>query len=156
MIEINIPSYKKVNIENVVFDYNGTLATDGELIEGIKEKLADISELVNIYVITADTFGTVRGNFRDIEVEVKIISRDNGILDKLNFVKELGCESTIAVGNGNNDELMLKESAIGVCVLGEEGLATKALLSSDIMLRNINDFFDMIINKKRIIASLRK
>ena len=156
MIEVNIPSYKKVYIENVVFDYNGTVATGGRLIDGIKEKLVDISKLVNIYIITADTFGTVRENFKDIDVEVKIISKENGAADKLNFLKELGSDRTIAVGNGNNDELMLKESTIGVCVIGEEGLATKALLASDIVLKDVKDLFEMIKNKGRMIATLRK
>lgn len=156
MIEVNIPSFKKISIENVVFDYNGTLAVDGRLIDGIKERLIDISKIVNVYIITADTYGTVRENFKNIDIKVEIISKENGSIDKLNFVKKLGCGSTIAVGNGNNDELMLKESAVGVCILGEEGLATKALLASDIVLKNINDLFEMITNKKRIIAALRK
>ncbi|SHJ47410.1 HAD family hydrolase [Paramaledivibacter caminithermalis] len=156
MIEINIPYYKKVNIENIVFDYNGTLAVDGRLIDGLKEKLCFISKLVKVYIITADTFGTVKENFRDIDVEVKIITKENGTMDKLNFIKELGSDRTIAVGNGNNDQLMLKESVIGFCILGDEGLSTKALLSSDVVLKDIKDFFDIIINQKRIIATLRK
>lgn len=156
MLEVNIPSYKTVYIENVVFDYNGTVAAGGRLIDGIKEKLVDISRLVNLYIITADTFGTVGENFKDVDVEVKIISKDNGADDKLNFIKKLGADRTIAVGNGNNDELMLKESIIGVCVIGEEGLATKALLASDIVLRDVKDLFEMITNKDRIIATLRK
>jgi len=156
MLKIKIPSYKEIEVENVVFDYNGTLALDGKPIEGIKEKLIEVSKMVNVYIITADTFGTVRESFRDIEVEVKIISKENGALDKLNFIKKLGSDKTIAVGNGNNDELMLKESVIGVCILGGEGLATRALLASDIVLKDIKDFFSMIVNTGRIIATLRK
>lgn len=156
MIEVKIPSYKQINIENVVFDYNGTLALDGNLIDGIKEKLIEASKMVNLYIITADTFGTVRKNLEDIEVEVEIITKENGSLDKLSFIKKLDSNKTIAVGNGNNDELMLKESVIGVCILGEEGLAKKALLASDIVLKDIKDFFGLIGNTGRIIATLRK
>ncbi|WP_432661791.1 ATPase P [Wukongibacter baidiensis] len=156
MIKIDIPSYKKIEIENVVFDYNGTLAVDGRLIDGIKEKLIEASKAVNVYVVTADTYGTVRENFKDVELNVKVISQENGTLDKVSFIRELGKDKTIAIGNGNNDELMIKESAIGVCILGDEGLATRSLIASDIVLKDINDFFDMIMNKKRIIANLRK
>jgi soluble P-type ATPase len=156
MIEVNIPSYKKIYIENVVFDYNGTLAEGGRLIAGIKEKLVDISRLANIYIITADTFGTVEENFKDMDVEVKIISRENGTVDKLNFIRELGSYRTIAVGNGNNDTLMLRESTIGICVIGPEGLATKALLASDIVVKDIRDLFEMIKDISRIIATLRR
>lgn len=156
MIKVDIPSYKEVEIKNLVFDYNGTLAVDGILIEGVLEKLIEASKRVKIYVITADTYGTVRENFKDVEIEVKIISQENGSIDKLNFIKELDPGKTIAVGNGNNDELMLKESAIGVAILGEEGLSTKALLASDIVVRDIMNLFDIIANGKRIIANLRK
>lgn len=156
MIELNIPGYKKINIDNIVFDYNGTLAVDGRLMESIKEKLIEISKYVKPYIITADTFGTVRKNFEDIDVEIKIISKENGSIDKLNLIKQLGANSTIAVGNGNNDELMLRESVIGVSILGSEGLSTKALLASDIIINDIKDIFDMIINKKKMIATLRK
>lgn len=156
MIELNIPCYKKINVDNIVFDYNGTLAVDGRLIDGIKEKLVEISKLVKPYIITADTFGTVKKNFEDIDVEIKIISKENGSMDKLNFIKQLGANITIAVGNGNNDELMLRESVIGVSILGKEGLSTKALLASDMVINDIEDIFDMIISEKRMIATLRK
>lgn len=156
MIKLNIPCYKKINIDNIIFDYNGTLAVDGRLIDGIKERLVEISKYVKPYIITADTFGTVRENFKDIDVEIKIISKENGSMDKFNLVKELGFERTIAVGNGNNDELMLRESVIGVGILGEEGLSSKALLASDIIIKDVKDIFDMITNKKRMIATLRK
>lgn len=155
-LEIDIPSYKKIRIENVVFDYNGTLAVDGKMIDGIKEKLIEAAKLLKVYIVTADTYGTVRKNFQDIDIEIKIVSKENGAVDKLEFIRELGQDRTIAVGNGNNDELMLKESAIGICILEEEGLAVRALLASDIMIRDINDLFYMLANKKRIIASLRK
>lgn len=156
MLEIDIPLFKKLNIENIVFDYNGTIAEDGDLIKGIKENLIDISNILNIYIITADTYGTVQKNFADINVNVEIISKENGTLDKVNFIKKIGAEKTIAVGNGNNDELMLKESAVGIAILGNEGLATKAMLASDLILKDINDLFDMIKNKNRLIATLRK
>lgn len=156
MIKVDIPSYKKLEIENLVFDYNGTLAVDGKLVEGVMDKLIKASKRVKVYVITADTYGTVKENFKDVDIEVKIISQENGSIDKLNFIKELGSDKTIAVGNGNNDELMLKKSAVGVAVLGEEGLSTNALLASDVLIKNIMNLFDMIANEKRIIANLRK
>jgi len=61
----------------------------------------------------------------------------------------------IAVGNGNNDSLMLKTAKIGVCILQEEGASSKALLNSDIVLKDIKDFFEIINKPKRLIATLR-
>lgn len=156
MLKIEIPAYKNLKIQNIVFDYNGTLAEDGELIYGVKNKLKEISNSLNVYIITADTFGTVKKNFEDIKVQVEIISKENGTKDKVDFIKEIGADRTIAVGNGNNDELMLKESAIGIAILGNEGLATKTMIASDLIIKDINDLFDLIKNKNRLIATLRK
>ena len=35
MIEIDIPGYKTLHLEHLVLDYNGTLAVDGVLIDGV-------------------------------------------------------------------------------------------------------------------------
>ncbi len=59
MLEIEIPGKGKINIENIVFDYNGTLALNGKLDEKAKSYLLKLKELVDIYILTADTYGTV-------------------------------------------------------------------------------------------------
>jgi soluble P-type ATPase len=58
MIKIEIPGYGNQELMNLMLDLNGTLAVDGELINGVKERLNNLSELLDIYVVTADTFGT--------------------------------------------------------------------------------------------------
>ena len=54
MIKINIPGFGQINIEHVVFDYNGTIAMDGELIKGVKEGLA-LSSLLAADLMVKDT-----------------------------------------------------------------------------------------------------
>ena len=34
MITVNIPGYRKIELEHLVLDHNGTLACDGKLLEG--------------------------------------------------------------------------------------------------------------------------
>ena len=51
MISIDIPGFKKTDIEHVVFDYNGTIARDGELIKGVREGIAKFSSQLNFHVI---------------------------------------------------------------------------------------------------------
>ena len=43
MVEINIPGYGMLRLEHLVMDYNGTLAVDGRLIDGVKEALNRIA-----------------------------------------------------------------------------------------------------------------
>ena len=54
MISIDIPGREHpLEIEALVLDYNGTIAKDGALIEGIPERLIKLAEAVEVYVLTA-------------------------------------------------------------------------------------------------------
>ena len=57
MIEILIPGYKKFRFQHLVLDVNGTVAKDGQLIEGIEELLTELRSNLEIHLITADTHG---------------------------------------------------------------------------------------------------
>ena len=60
MLEIDIPGRGAFGIRHVVCDYNGTIAVDGHLIEGVASRIREITEFAQVSVLTADTFGTVR------------------------------------------------------------------------------------------------
>jgi len=67
---------------------------------------------------------------------------------KNNELIKLNKDETIAVGNGNNDALMLKNAVIGITVLGEEGATVKSILNSDVVVPNPIEHLDP---KKKII-----
>ncbi|HKL11545.1 MAG TPA: hypothetical protein VJ990_08855 [Clostridia bacterium] len=154
-MEFVIPEYGTYNIKNIVFDFNGTIAEGGLVELWNLEKLVELSKDFSIHVITADTFGSVNKIFEGLPVKVKIISRETGAKDKEKFIEELGCEETIAVGNGFNDRFMLKASALGFCIAGPEGASVKAMMNSDVVVCKIEDFFSMIDEPKRLVATLR-
>ncbi|PLX31212.1 MAG: hypothetical protein C0604_07840 [Clostridiales bacterium] len=154
-MKFEIPEYGTYNIKNLVFDYNGTLAEDGIVKPEILRKLEELSAEFDIYVVTADTYGTVEKMFDGSSVEVGIISRENGSKDKESLVQALGAGETIAVGNGFNDRLMMKAAALGFCIAGPEGASAKAIMNSDVVLKSIECFFDLMDEPKRLIATLR-
>lgn len=155
MIEINIPGYKNLRIKNIVFDYNGTLAVDGIPLAKSIEHLKNLNKKVNVYVLTADTFGTSKKYLPD-EISLKIIGQNDQQFKKRDFVQSLGANETIAVGNGLNDILMVKIAVLGVAILDKEGCANQTLKNADLIYKNIIDFLESLENKKRIIATLRK
>lgn len=59
MISLDIPGREKLTLKNIVLDFNGTIALDGMLLPGVQNKLNSISEILDVYIITAATFGTV-------------------------------------------------------------------------------------------------
>lgn len=156
MIKINIPSYGELNISHLVFDYNGTIAVDGKISDNVKGKLKLLKKEIDIHILTADTYGNARENLKEIDVDLHIISKENGTQDKVNFIKGLGSNNVIAIGNGNNDVLMIKEARVGICIVGKEGCSSKVLLNSDIVVNSINDCLNMLINTNRLKATLRK
>ncbi|MDH3357652.1 MAG: ATPase P [Desulfobacteraceae bacterium] len=155
MIEIDIPGNKILQLEHLVLDYNGTIAFDGALIDGVKECLAELSQMLTVHVITADTFGSVKKAIEDIDCKLAVIPLDRQDVAKLEYVKNLGCEQTVSMGNGANDRLMLKASALGVAVIQGEGAAFETIASTDIVCTDILSALSLLTNPLRLIATLR-
>ena len=155
MIEIDIPGNKILQLEHLVLDYNGTIAFDGALIDGVKESLTELSQMLTVHVITADTFGSVKKALEDIDCQLAVIPLDHQDVAKLEYVKNLGCEQTVSIGNGVNDRLMLKASALGVAVIQGEGAAFETIASADVICTDILSALSLLTNPLRLIATLR-
>ncbi len=56
---------------------------------------------------------------------------------------------------GKNYALMLKKAALGIARIQEEGANVQALLAADIVCREILSALNLLINTKRLIATLR-
>jgi P-type E1-E2 ATPase len=155
MIEINIPGNKILQLEHLVLDYNGTIAFDGALIDGVKEALAELSQMLTVHVITADTFGSVKKALEDIDCKLVVIPLEHQDAAKLEYVKNLGREQTVSMGNGLNDRLMLKASALGVAVVSGEGAAFETLASADVVCTDTLSALSLLIHPLRLTATLR-
>ncbi|MBU0632475.1 haloacid dehalogenase [bacterium] len=153
---IEIPNFKNIEIYNIVCDYNGTIAKDGKVLPQIKALFQELSKHYRVFVITADTFGSVKSQLEGFGADIKILSSSDHTKEKADFVQELQAENSIAIGNGNNDALMLKNAAIGIAVLGDEGCAKETLMSADIICKDSIDALELILRPKRLVATLRR
>lgn len=156
MLNIIIPGWGNMEIENLIVDLNGTLSTDGEISSEVKDKLEILSKDLNIYILTADTHGTAEQRVSDLDVTLVKVPEEGSAEAKLKFLETLDPSRTIAIGNGNNDRLMLKEAALGILVLGEEGVSISTLKDSDILVKSISNALDLFLKPKRLIATLRE
>jgi soluble P-type ATPase len=156
MLDLDIPGLGQITIENIVLDYNGTLAVDGTPLPNALDLLSELSGSFNIYIITADTHGSVNRFLAHKNIAVQILEREDQCRQKAEFIAKLGTSKTAAIGNGYNDHLMLKEAVIGMAVLQEEGLSSKAAANADLIFGSIYDALDCLRKPKRIIASLRR
>ncbi|HOK02816.1 MAG TPA: HAD family hydrolase [Spirochaetota bacterium] len=155
MITIDIPGGDILKAEHLVLDYNGTIAVDGVILPGVRELLAKLSSDIQIHVITADTFGRAEAELSGVNCSLKILQKENQQKQKLNFIEELGKERVIAIGNGYNDLLMLKEAGLSISVIQKEGACPQSVVFSDIVTTSIIDALELLINPFRMIATLR-
>lgn len=155
MFELDIPGFGLVRLEHLVSDFTGALSVDGKLLPGVKERLNMIAEFLNVYILTADTFGMARNELEGVNCEIHILEGDDHDIQKEEYVKKLGAENVIALGNGNNDRRMLKTSKIGIVVCLNEGCSTDAIKSADILVTSTIDALDLLLNPKRLKATLR-
>ena len=156
MLEINIPGQEKLALNHLVCDVNGTLATDGILLEGIRKKINSLRDRLEIHLLTANTHGKQRHIDEILNLKAVIISPGNEADQKAEYVRSLGAESVVAIGQGANDAGMLKEAKLGICIISPEGTAVETLLEADLIVPDIFRGLEMLEKPMRIIADLRK
>ena len=156
MITISIPDYEDLALRHLVLDMNGTLARDGALLPGVKERLDQLKPLLEIHLITADTHGGGRDAARALGIQFHKMTPGPGGPQKLALINNLNPAEVVAIGNGANDALMLQEAALGIVVNGGEGAAVAAILAADIYVPDILDALDLLLHPDRIRATLRR
>lgn len=154
-MKIVIPEYKTLEVDTLFLDMNGTIAVDGIIPASVKERLIALSEYFRIYVLTADTYGNARAQCEGLPVILETFPAGAAREYKKELIKATGGKHCIAVGNGRNDELMLKEAALSIAVLDREGAYGKLLKAADLCTRSMQDALDMMLYPSRIVAGLR-
>lgn len=155
-MKINIPGGETLDINHIVSDYNGTIALDGKLIEGVAELIGELAEEVTLHVITADTFGSVEKELQGIPCKIHKIGPEEQDRAKEEYVRTLGSNRVAAMGNGRNDILMLREAALGIGILHREGICTQTLMATNIVCTSPLDALAYFKEPKRLIATLRR
>ena len=156
MIELNIPGRGICKLEHLVTDVNGTLAVDGQLIEGVMQKIEALKDKLTIHMLTADTHGKQAAINRQLGLTAIRIKPGNEAEQKAEYVRQLGAESVIALGQGANDAGMLKAASLGICVFSLEGTAVETFIAADIVAPDVNTAFELLEKPLRLVASLRK
>ena len=155
MFEVDIPGFGKVRLRQLASDFTGTLSVDGRLVPGVKELLNKVSEFLDVHVLTADTFGKARSELEGVNCAIHILQGDDHDVQKEEYVNRLGADGVVALGNGNNDRRMLKAAKVGIAVCLKEGCSIDAVSSADILVTSATDAFEMLLNEKRLKATLR-
>jgi soluble P-type ATPase len=163
MLILDIPGRERIELEHLVCDFNGTLAEDGCLWEGLAWRVTRVAAILQMHLLTADTYGTSE-RAAEILQEACAASRVAGPVwqrvasgqEKEQYLHGLGAERVVAIGNGANDVAMLRAAALSICVMGSEGAFTQALLASQLVVTNPIDALDAVLRPSRLTATLRQ
>jgi P-type E1-E2 ATPase len=156
VIEIEIPGFLTFRLQHLVLDMNGTIAKDGQLIEGVAERLMELRSRLDIHIVTADTHGTLEAIDKLLNLTAVRIATQNQVQAKLDYIERLGANTVVAVGNGANDAAMLERAALGIVIVGPEGSAVETLLKADVAVPHIQAALELLLYPKRLIATLRR
>jgi soluble P-type ATPase len=155
MIELDIPGVGQHQLHHVVMDYNGTLAVDGILLGGLDGLFGKLAGQLQLHVVTADTFGLARRQLTGLPCQLTILPPGGHARAKQAYVRDLGPQHCVAIGNGRNDRLMLQEALIGILLVQSEGAAVHSLQAADIICRDARDALALLLEPRRIVATLR-
>jgi len=156
MIKFNIPGSGDYELEHLVMDVNGTLAVDGQLMDGVAAKVASLRNHLTIHLLTADTHGKQVIIDRQLDLTAVRIAPGGESTQKAEYVRKLGSEKVAAIGQGANDVKMLEAAKLGICVMSIEGVAKDALLAADLIAPDTLSALELLEKPLRIVASLRK
>ncbi|MBE3557162.1 MAG: ATPase P [Firmicutes bacterium] len=154
-IRIEIPGQLPVELRHLVCDFNGTLATDGQLLPQVADRLKRLSQRIRILVATSDTFGTAQEQLQDIPVQLHRLSGASSALQKAALIEALGRTSCVMLGNGRNDVAALHLARLSIVVLGTEGVAVQALNAAHLCVSSPIDALDLLLYPARLTATLR-
>jgi len=154
MLTIQIPGRAELTLSHLILDYNGTIAEDGEIIAGIGSRLTELSKVLEIAVITADTHGTAAEKCAHLPVQVLTFpTAEAGKIKEEQAAARSG--GVVCIGNGFNDIGMSRASDLSICVIGTEGCCGRLLGEADVVVTSILDGLDLLLKPQRLRATLR-
>jgi soluble P-type ATPase len=156
---IEIPGFGGRMIHNVVSDFTGTCSLDGKLTPGLRERFLELERVVDIHIVTADTFGTAAEQLSGLPLVLKKLTTGDEDVQKRDYVRKLDARRAAVFGNGNNDQLLLKEAreagGLAIAVDNGEGCAVFALLNANLFVVGATNAFDLLLEPRRCTATLR-
>jgi soluble P-type ATPase len=154
MIHIQRSGQAPLEINSILIDFEGTLASDGRVHPKVKDKLNLLAKRAKIYILTKEKKEKVEEVLRKVKAEIVYLTEEEPSQKKLGLLRELGATQTVAVGSGADDGPMMEEAVFGLCVIGKEGASSEAVRNADVVFTEILDTLDFLLKPLRQRATL--
>ncbi|MCW5982906.1 MAG: hypothetical protein KIT09_32755 [Bryobacteraceae bacterium] len=159
-ISVDIPAFGRLEIWTLLSDYTGSLSCGGKLAPGVEERLLRLSELIDIHVLTSDTFNTAQRELARLPLYINVLAGENHDVQKAAYMRSHFVPNRVAaLGNGANDRLLLravKEGAgLAIAVDNGEGCSLEAMLNAHLLISSAAAALDLLLDPNRLKATLR-
>ena len=158
-ITIDIPGFGKARIDAILSDYTGTLSFSGKLVTGVRDRLLRLAELVDIHIVSADSFGTAQEELKGLPIVWRRLEGGSEDAEKQRYAEGLNPRDVASLGNGNNDRLHMKvvkdAGGLAIAVENGEGCALDAILAANIFVVGAVNALDLLLEPTRLRATLR-
>jgi soluble P-type ATPase len=154
MIIIERPGQGNLEIEFVLIDFEGTVASDRRVHPKAKDKINLLSKRTKIYILAKGEKEGVEESLRRVKAEIFCLPEGDFSRRKLDLLRQLGATRTVAIGNGVDDAPMIEEAGLGICIISKEGTSAEAMKRADVVVSNILDALDFLLKPLRQKATL--
>jgi soluble P-type ATPase len=154
MITIQRPGQEPLEIDFILLDFEGTLASDRRVHPKATDKINLLSKRAKIYVLTKEVQEHAEEVLKKVKAEIIYSMEGKSSQQKLGLLRQLGASRTVAIGNGVDDVPMIEEAGLGICILGKEGTFSEAMEKADVVFTNILDALDFLLKPLRQKATL--
>ena len=156
MITILRSGQEPLEIDFILLDFEGTLASDRRVHPKAKDRINLLSKRTKIYILTKEEKILMEEVLKKVKAEIIYLMEGEASQQKLDLLRQLGASRTVAVGNGVDDVPMIEEAGLGISVMGKEGTFSEALKKADVVFMNILDALDFLLKPLRQKATLNR
>lgn len=154
MITIKRPNQDDLEMEFILIDFEGTLASDRRVHPKVKDKINLLAKRTQIYILTKGERESVEKSLKRVKATILYLQEGESSQQKLDLLRQLGSTRAVAIGNGKDDVSLLEEAGLSISVLGKEGAFSEAIKKADIVFINILDALDFLLKPLRQKATL--
>ena len=151
-MKYDVPRVGILEFDTIVLDLNGTLSVKWMISDETKEKISRLRELgFTIYLLTGDARWTGQTLCDNLWIDLVVTQ---GSKEKAAFMKKIGKEKTVAIGNARIDIGMFQNAALSIATIQSEWIHTAILEHVDIIIPNIEDALDLFIDWDSLRATM--
>ncbi len=154
MISIQRPGQSPIEIEYLLIDFEGTLASDGRVHPKAKDKINLLSKRTKITILAKGEKEKVEETLRRVKAELYFVNEEESASQKLELLLNLGASRTAVIGNGMDDIRMMKEAGLSMAIIGKEGTSGELIQSAHLIFTNMVDALDFLLKPLQKKATL--